>query len=125
MSGLVINPKDRFSRDAAHKPPSYLLLAVPRWYFSCGSICCLLLMSVLMLALPFVCALLKPSGNLFLKELFTMLTICSLCDLSICNLSYFPLWFQVQDFGSDCTRANIAAILESLIAHNSTYVNNG
>ena len=29
----------------------------------------------------------------FGKELLTRLTICSLCILSICNISYFPFWF--------------------------------
>ena len=30
------------------------------------------------------------------------LTICSLCIMSICCYSYFPFWFQRQDFCSDC-----------------------
>ena len=30
---------------------------------------------------------------LFGKELITQLTICSLCILTICNISYFPFWF--------------------------------
>ena len=34
----------------------------------------------------------------FGKELLTRLTMCSLCNLTICNFSYFPL----LDFGSDC-----------------------
>ena len=29
-----------------------------------------------------------PSG----KQLLTRLTICSLCILTICNVSYFPFW---------------------------------
>ena len=29
----------------------------------------------------------------FGKELLTWLTICSLCILTICNFSYFPIWF--------------------------------
>ena len=29
-------------------------------------------------------------------------TICSLCILTYCNLSYFPLWFGGGDFDSDC-----------------------
>ena len=28
--------------------------------------------------------------------------ICSLCFLTYCNFSYFPLWFSGRDFGSDC-----------------------
>ena len=32
------------------------------------------------------------SGNLFGKELLTRLTICSLCILTICYFSHFPLW---------------------------------
>ena len=27
------------------------------------------------------------------------LAICSLCNLTICNISYFPFWL---DLGSDC-----------------------
>ena len=30
----------------------------------------------------------------FGKELLTRLTICSLCIMSICNLSYFPFSFE-------------------------------
>ena len=33
----------------------------------------------------------------FWKELLTRLTICSLCNLTICNFSYFPVCL-----GSDC-----------------------
>ena len=29
----------------------------------------------------------------FGRELLTLFTICSLCILTICNFSYFPLWF--------------------------------
>ena len=29
----------------------------------------------------------------FGKELFTMLTICSLCIFTLCNFRYFPFWF--------------------------------
>ena len=29
----------------------------------------------------------------FGKKLLTRLTICSLCILTICNMSYFPFWF--------------------------------
>ena len=28
------------------------------------------------------------------KKLLTRLTICSLCILNICNISYFPFWFE-------------------------------
>ena len=28
-----------------------------------------------------------------LKKLLPRLTICSLCMLTICNFSYFPVWF--------------------------------
>ena len=31
----------------------------------------------------------------FGKKLLTRLTICSLCILTICNISYFPFWFKV------------------------------
>ena len=30
----------------------------------------------------------------FGKKLLTRLTICSLCFLTICNLSYFPFWLK-------------------------------
>ena len=33
------------------------------------------------------------SGYLFWKYLLTWLTICSLCILTICNFSYFPVLF--------------------------------
>ena len=33
------------------------------------------------------------SGHLGGKELLTRLTICSLCNLTICNFRYFPVWF--------------------------------
>ena len=29
-------------------------------------------------------------------------TVCSLCILTYCNFSYFPLWFRGRDFGSEC-----------------------
>ena len=29
-------------------------------------------------------------------------TISSLCIMTICNFSYFPLWFLGGEFGSDC-----------------------
>ena len=29
----------------------------------------------------------------FGKELFPLLTICSLCILTLCNFNYFPFWF--------------------------------
>ena len=35
----------------------------------------------------------------FGKKLLTRLTICSLCILTICNISYFPLWFGWAGFG--------------------------
>ena len=38
----------------------------------------------------------------FGKKLLTRLTICSLCILTICNISYFPFWFRGLDLGSDC-----------------------
>ena len=28
--------------------------------------------------------------------------LCSLCILTICNISYFPFWFCRLDLGSDC-----------------------
>ena len=36
-----------------------------------------------------------------IKELLTRLIVCSLCIMSICNLSYFPFWFQRRDIGLD------------------------
>ena len=38
----------------------------------------------------------------FRKELPTRLPICSLCTLTICNFSYFPIWISGLDLGSDC-----------------------
>ena len=38
----------------------------------------------------------------FEGELLIWFTICSLCILTYCKFSYFPLWFIGQDFGSDC-----------------------
>ena len=35
----------------------------------------------------------------FGKELFTRLTICSLCILTICNFSYFPVLVLRAGFG--------------------------
>ena len=29
----------------------------------------------------------------FGKELLPRLTLCSLCNLTLCNFSYFPFWF--------------------------------
>ena len=40
-------------------------------------------------------------GTVF-KQLLIRFTICSLCILTYCNLSYFRLWFLGRDFGSDC-----------------------
>ena len=37
----------------------------------------------------------------FGKELLILLTISSLCIMSICNLNHFPFLFRGQDFGSD------------------------
>ena len=37
------------------------------------------------------------------KELFTPLTICSLCILIIRNFSYFMIGFLGRDMGSDCS----------------------
>ena len=34
-------------------------------------------------------------------KLLIQFTICSLCILTYCNLSYFPRWFKRQDFGSN------------------------
>ena len=30
----------------------------------------------------------------FKKELLPLLTICSLCILTLCNFSFFPFWFK-------------------------------
>ena len=38
----------------------------------------------------------------FGKQLLTRLTICSLCVLTICNISCFTFWFLGLDLGSDC-----------------------
>ena len=37
------------------------------------------------------------------KELLTRLTVFSVCNLSICNFSYFSFWFRERDFGFNCT----------------------
>ena len=42
----------------------------------------------------------------FVLGTFTIiLTICSLCNLTICHFSYFPFWFRGLDLGSDCFRS--------------------
>ena len=41
----------------------------------------------------------------FGKELFTRLTVCSLCTKSFCNSSHFPVWFRGQDLNSDRTNS--------------------
>ena len=38
----------------------------------------------------------------FGKQLLTRLTICSLCVLAVCDLSYFPFWLWGLDLDSDC-----------------------
>ena len=38
----------------------------------------------------------------FAKELQIQLTVRFLCAMSICNFSYFPLWFRGQDIGYNC-----------------------
>ena len=42
---------------------------------------------------PYVCSYFCFCLGFFGKELLTRLTICALCILTICNLSYFPFWF--------------------------------
>ena len=37
----------------------------------------------------------------FGKYLLTRMTICSLCILTICNTSYFQLWYWGLELGSD------------------------
>ena len=37
----------------------------------------------------------------FGKKLLTRLTICSICILTFCNIS-FPFWFLGLDLGSNC-----------------------
>ena len=43
---------------------------------------------------------------------------CFLCDLSICNSSYFPVWFQWHDFVSDCF--NFFILLGDSVTENIT-----
>ena len=38
----------------------------------------------------------------FGKQLLTRLIICSLCILTMCNITYFPFWLIGLEFGSDC-----------------------
>ena len=38
----------------------------------------------------------------FWKYLLTRLTICSLCILTICNISYLPFWFLGLGLCFDC-----------------------
>ena len=35
-------------------------------------------------------------------EVYTRLTVCFLCNMSICNLSFFPIWFRGQKFSTEC-----------------------
>ena len=58
--------------------------------FCCGSPCRLLLRS------PFVCADDIYMGGLYGKEPLTQLTLHSLCNMYICNLSYFRFEFLKQ-----------------------------
>ena len=58
--------------------------------FCCGSPCRLLLCS------PLVCADDIYMGGLYGKEPLTRLTLHSLCNMYICNLSYFPFEFLKQ-----------------------------
>ena len=63
------------------------------------------LVSVSVLSSSYVCADYivaewPPSG----KELLTQLTVCSLCNLYICNaFKYFQFWIRRLDFCPDCT----------------------
>ena len=36
------------------------------------------------------------------KELLSRFSVCSPCILSICNFSYFLVWFRGQDIGTGC-----------------------
>ena len=38
----------------------------------------------------------------FWKELNFRINICSLCIMTICYSTYFPLWFRERYLGSDC-----------------------
>ena len=38
----------------------------------------------------------------FLETAASLLTLCSLCIMPICNFSYFPFWFEGWDWGHDC-----------------------
>ena len=53
-------------------------------------------MSVVVLRVQVWVAEWSPFGN----ELFARLTICSLCILTFCNLSYFLFWFLGLYFAS-------------------------
>ena len=57
----------------------------------------LVMVSVSMLFLPSVCLYDIELGLAewppFGREMLIRLTICSLCVLTYCNFSYFPLWF--------------------------------
>ena len=68
---------------------------------------CLLIASV-----PVHCFSITFKGVVDIPEIFTRLTICSSCDLSISNFSYFPFCFPRLDFDSDCTHCRSLLILK-------------
>ena len=56
---------------------------------------------------PYVCSyyfssVLVAEWRPFKKKLLIRVIICSLCILTICNISYFPFWFEGLDLGSYC-----------------------
>ena len=69
--------------------PSNSLLTVPRRQFCCGSLLPVFGVRLSVTFSSVSVAEWPPFG----KQLFTRLTICYLCILTICNISYFPFWF--------------------------------
>ena len=78
-------------------PPQlyFILLTVPRYYFLFGSPCLLVLVSVSVLFSPSVCLSFRKLNDHLLEEsCLIRFTVCSLCILSYCYFSYYPLWVE-------------------------------
>ena len=80
------------------KTPSNLLLTVQGRYFCCGSLlpvfgAIVAVMFYHMCVHNMVSSVWVAEWPFFGKELLTRLTMCSLCILTICNFSYFLIWF--------------------------------